>query len=156
MGEIGGLVLPEAVLPALEADSRQSALHALCAAAAQSLGLQPRLIYEAVMERECLGGTGVGEGVAIPHARLEGLDRPVGAFARLTSPVDFDAVDQRPADLVFMLLAPLHAGADHLKALSKVCRAFRRPEFRERLRAAQTREAVLALFSRTAAGDAAA
>jgi PTS system nitrogen regulatory IIA component len=155
MGEIGELVLPEAILPALEADSRQAALRTLCASAAQALGLHPRLVYDAVMERESLGGTGVGEGVAIPHARLPALDHPVGAFARLTVPVDFDAVDQRPADLVFMLLAPAHAGADHLKALSKVSRAFRRPEFRERLRAAHTREAVLALFRRSAESEAA-
>lgn len=147
MGELAGLLLPDAVLPKLEACSREEALRRLSEAAAAGLGLHARTIYDAVMERERLGGTGVGEGVAIPHARLAGLDKPVGAFARLEEPVHFESIDGRPADLVFMLLAPQESGADHLKALSKVSRAFRKSEFRERLRAAQTREALLALFS---------
>ncbi len=103
--------------------------------------------HEAVLERERLGSTGVGEGVAIPHARIEALSRPAGGFAHLSEPADFEAIDERPADLVFMLLAPTDAGADHLRALARAARVFRQERIRAALRQAQTEEAVLAILS---------
>ena len=106
---------------------------------AQALGLKQRDVHEAVLERERLGSTGVGEGVAIPHARIETLSRPVGGFARLQEAADFEAIDERPADLVFMLLAPTDAGADHLRALARAARVFRQERIRAALRQAQTR-----------------
>jgi PTS system nitrogen regulatory IIA component len=97
--------------------------------------------------RERLAGTGIGEGVAIPHARLPGLERPIAGFARLDPPIDFDALDGRPADLVCMILAPDDRAGDHLKALAKVTRALRNAEFRERLRAARGHDEIMAAFA---------
>src|SRR5690606_6974275 len=111
--------------------SRRQALHALAEALAKTAGVDPRAAFEAVLLRERLSGTGVGEGVAIPHAPVAGLTRPVGALARLEPAQDFDALDGRPADLVFMLLAPPERGADHLKALARVSRFMRRADIRE-------------------------
>jgi PTS system nitrogen regulatory IIA component len=105
--------------------------------------------------RERLSGTGMGEGVAIPHAPVAGVTRPIGAFARLETPIDFDALDGRPADLIFMLLAPPEKGADHLKALARVSRFLRRAETRERLRAARGAEELQALFASDVHSDAA-
>ncbi len=110
---------------------------------------------DAVLERERLGSTGVGEGVAIPHARIESLSRPVAGFARLLEPADFEAIDERPADLIFMLLAPTDSGADHLRALARAARVFRQERIRTALRQAQTSEAVLAVLAPDAAIDAA-
>lgn len=123
----------------LVADSRQSVLRALSEALGEYADVDPRYVFEAVTERERLGSTGVGDGVAIPHVRLEGICRPMGAFARLETPVDFDAVDERPCDLVFMLLASEREGSDHLRALAQVSRAFRQASFREALRSSQNR-----------------
>jgi len=120
------------------AKSRKQAILTLADALAIKLGVDARDITDAVMEREHLGSTGVGDGVAIPHARIEGIDAPAGGFMRLAIPVDFDAVDERPCDLIFMLLAPMDAGADHLRALAQVSRAFRQATVRERLRAASS------------------
>lgn len=116
--------------------SRKQAIVRLSGALGEKLGLDERMIYDAVMEREQLGSTGVGEGVAIPHARLSKLEAPVGGLLKLSEGVDFDAVDEHPCDLIFMLLAPMTAGADHLRALAQVSRAFRKPEVRAALRGA--------------------
>lgn len=116
--------------------SRKQALVRLSGALGEKLSMDERAIYDAVMEREQLGSTGVGEGVAIPHARLSKLDMPVGGLMKLSEGVDFDAVDEQPCDLIFMLLAPVTAGADHLRALAQVSRAFRKPEIRAALRGA--------------------
>ena len=106
------------------------------------------------MEREALGSTGLGYGVAVPHARVEGVERVCGIFVRLDAPVAYEALDDRPVDLLFALLAPPAAGAEHLRALAVVSRAMRSPELRERLRQAQTIDGVQALFVQT--GNAAA
>ncbi|HPF24899.1 MAG: PTS sugar transporter subunit IIA [Hyphomonas sp.] len=139
------------ILPSFEASSRKQAIHALAEALAEATGLGPRQIEDAVMERERLGSTGVGEGVAIPHARVDGLEKPVGGFMHLVSGVDFEAIDERPCDLIFMLLAPKSAGADHLRALAQVSRVFRQPAVRDALRAAKTEEAVRNVVCREAA-----
>ena len=124
--------------------TRKQTLQEITGAAAHTFGLDDRELYEAVLERERLGSTGFGEGVAIPHARISGVDRPVGFFARLREPVDWQAIDDRPCDLVFLLLAPHDAGADHLRALARVSRVFREANTRTALRRAPTVEAVLA------------
>lgn len=124
-------------------------------ALAKAAGIDARVIFDAVLIRERLSGTGMGEGVAIPHAPVAGLTRPIGAFARLETPIDFDALDARPADLVFMLLAPPDKGADHLKALARVSRFLRRADIRERLRSARGAEEMHALFASALHSDAA-
>jgi len=130
----------------LGASSRKQALQALSEIAAHGTGLEARIIFDAVMHRERLGSTGVGQGVAIPHARLKGINQVSCFFARLKTPVDFESIDGRPADLVFMLIAPEDAGAEHLKALAKVSRLLRRDDVRQRLRAAPDADAIRALL----------
>lgn len=145
--DLSSLLIDGQVHPVLRATSRKQVLCELGTRLAEAVGLDGRLVIEAVMERERLGSTGVGSGVAIPHARVDGLKRTVGAFARIEPAVDFDAVDERPCDLVFMLLAPDGEGADHLRALAKVSRAMRQAGFREALRQAADRVELEALLS---------
>jgi PTS system nitrogen regulatory IIA component len=118
-------------------------------------GVVCRDIVAAATERERLGSTGVGNGVALPHARIEGMDKVVAAFARLSEPLDFDAVDDRPVDLVCFLLAPADCGGAHLRALARVSRLLRRPETRQRLRAAPNAESLFAILADDAASAAA-
>lgn len=143
------------LLPVSDASSRKQVITQLSEALADKAGLDARDIQDAVMERERLGSTGVGEGVAIPHARLDGLTAPIGGFARLSKAVDFEAIDDRPCDLIFMLLAPLSAGADHLRALAQVSRAFRQASVREALRKADTKNGIRAILCRSDASNAA-
>ncbi len=152
---LGDLLLPTAVVARARWKGRKQVLAEMSGVMATALGLDAREVHDAVMERERLGSTGVGEGVAIPHARIETLSRPVGGFARLIEPADFEAIDERRADLVFMLLAPTDAGADHLRALARAARVFRQERVRAALRQAQTEEAVLAILSPDKAIDAA-
>jgi PTS system nitrogen regulatory IIA component len=144
------ILLPDGVVGSLRASTKKTLLQDLARIAAGKVGLDARIVFEAIMERERLGSTGFGSGVAIPHARLSGLEQIVGVFARLAEPIDVDAIDGAPADLVFLLLAPEDAGADHLRALARVSRAFRRPELRERLRGAPSEDALLAILTETA------
>lgn len=134
------------VVADLPATSRKQVLHSMADLAERVYGTLARPVLEAVMERERLGSTGIGDGVAIPHARTSHVDRVCGVFARLKHPVDFDSVDSRPADLIFLLLAPEDAGAEHLKALAKISRLFRRQDFRQALRAAPSADAIQALL----------
>ncbi|KCZ92382.1 PTS sugar transporter subunit IIA [Hyphomonas johnsonii] len=146
--DLSSLLEGGVILPCFEATSRKQALHAMSEELARVTGLPPREIEDSVMERERLGSTGVGEGVAIPHARVDGIDAPIGGFMRLTSGVDFEAIDDRPCDLIFMLLAPLSAGADHLRALAQVSRVFRQSAVRDALREATTVDEVKAVICR--------
>ncbi len=155
MSTLGELLLPNAVVARARWQGRKQVLQELSATMARALDLDPKEVFEAVLEREKLGSTGVGEGVAIPHARIDSLQRPVGGFARLLEPADFEAIDERKADLVFMLLAPTDAGADHLRALARAARVFRQEQIRAALRKAQTAEAMLAILSPGRAIDAA-
>jgi nitrogen PTS system EIIA component len=155
MSSLGDLLLPNAVVPRARWQGRRQVLQEMSATMARALDLDPREVFEAVLEREKLGSTGVGEGVAIPHARIDSLARPAGGFARLLEPADFDAIDERKADLVFMLLAPTDAGADHLRALARAARVFRQEQIRSALRKAQTAEAMLEILSPGKAIDAA-
>ena len=155
MNDLTDLIAPEAILPRLAASSRRQALQALADVLAKTAGVNARAVFDAVLMRERLSGTGVGEGVAIPHAPVEDVTRPIAAFARLETPLDFDALDERPADLVFMLLSPPDKGADHLKALARVSRFFRRADVRDKLRAARGVDDLSALFASAVHSDAA-
>lgn len=143
------------VVPGLKATGKKMALQKLCEQAAKETGLNARKVFDAVMERERLGSTGVGAGVAIPHARMEGLTQVKGWFARLDTPIEFDAIDDEPVDLIFLLLAPEQAGADHLKALARVSRLFRREDIRRRLRETHSAAAAYALLADDTDRDAA-
>jgi PTS system nitrogen regulatory IIA component len=139
-------VTPAAVVASLKATSKKQALQELARRAAELTGEQERAIFDVLLERERLGTTGVGDGVAIPHGKLPNLRRLVGVFARLERPIDFEAIDEQPVDLIFLLLAPGTAGADHLKALARVSRLLRDRQMREKLRGSETREALYALL----------
>jgi PTS system nitrogen regulatory IIA component len=147
MSNLGDLLLREAIYPRVRWQGRKQILQEMSEGMAKALGLDARMVFDQVLEREKLGSTGVGEGVAIPHARIEGLTHVVGGFARLLEPADFDAIDERRCDLVFMILAPADAGAEHLRALARVSRAFRQETIRAALRKAQTVEAILEILS---------
>lgn len=147
MSDILDLLSPETISPRAKGGSRKLVLSELSDSLAAKYSLDAGAVFDAIMAREKLGSTGVGEGVAIPHARISGLDRPVGAFARLDEAVDFDAVDDRPCDLIFLLLAPEDSGADHLRALAKVSRVMRQGDIRKALRNAHSVDAVMSAFS---------
>ena len=134
--DLSSLLSEGVILGSVASESRKQVLGALADAIGDKTGVDGRDIFDAVIERENLGSTSVGEGVAIPHARIPQLKAPVGAFVRLHEGVDFDAIDGRPCDLIFMLLAPNAAGAAHLRALALVSRAFRNEAFRTALRSA--------------------
>jgi PTS system nitrogen regulatory IIA component len=136
-----------AVVPKANATSKRQALSLVADLAAKKFGLKASTVLEALMERESLGSTGVGPGVGVPHARLTGLDRIRGLFVKLDTPISFDAIDDEPVDLLFVLLAPPESGVDHLRALARVSRQLRRPALREQLRNAQSSDALLALLA---------
>jgi PTS system nitrogen regulatory IIA component len=144
--DIGDLLAPKGVVLRGGASSKRQALHALAEATSHALGIDEARIFDALMEREALGSTGLGSGVAVPHARLDEVSQVTAVFVRLDTPVAYDAVDDRPVDLIVGLYAPSKAGAEHLRALAAVSRALRSPELREQLRQARTTDAVRALF----------
>ncbi|MBA4804507.1 MAG: PTS sugar transporter subunit IIA [Brevundimonas sp.] len=146
--DIGELLAEDGVVLRSGASSKRQALHVVADAAAEALGLPVERVLEALLEREALGSTGLGAGVAVPHARIEGLDRVTAVFVRLDTPVAYGSVDDRPVDLLFALFAPPREGAEHLRALAAVSRALRSPEMREQLRQARTADAIRALFVR--------
>ena len=150
--EISDLLAPEAVLPSLRAHTKKQLIHDLSARAAQLTGVPERRIFETLLERERLGSTGMGQGIAIPHGRFVGLSRIFGVFARLEAPIEYDSIDDQPVDLVFALLAPEEAGADHLKALARVSRLLRNHVACEKLRAAGKPDVVYALLTEPSNG----
>lgn len=153
--EIADLLTPNSIIPNLRVTSKKQALQELARFAAGLTGQHERTIFEVLLERERLGTTGVGAGVAIPHGKLSGLKRLYGVFARLDTPIDFESVDEQPVDLIFLLLAPETAGADHLKALARVSRLLRDREMCEKLRGSDTSDALYALLTETATSHAA-
>lgn len=153
--EISDLITPESVVSKLHATSKKQALQELAKRAAEVSGLQERAIFDVLLERERLGTTGVGNGIAIPHGKLPNLDRLYGLFARLDKPIDFDSIDEQPVDLIFLLLAPETAGADHLKALARVSRLLRDKSGCEKLRGTDSAEALYAILTESAASRAA-
>lgn len=149
------LLTPDAVLPSLRAGNKKQALQELSRKASELTGQHERAIFDVLLERERLGTTGVGHGIAIPHGKLPNLDRVLGLFARLERPIDFDAIDEQPVDLVFLLLAPERAGADHLKALARVSRLLRDQVICEKLRGSTSGDAIYALLTQREANQAA-
>lgn len=138
---------PQAVLPALRVSGKKQALQELASHAARLTGLAGNAVYEALLQRERLGSTGIGEGIAIPHGKLPGLTRIFGLVARLEKPIDFEALDGQPVDILFLLLAPEGAGADHLKALARVARVLREPGLIERVRSTKDAAALYAIMT---------
>ena len=153
--EIAQLIFPEGVVANLRVTSKKQALQELAKRAAEITKQAERAIFEVLIERERLGTTGVGNGIAIPHGKLPGLDRLYGLFARLEKPVDFDAIDEQPVDLICVLLAPESAGADHLKALARVSRLLRDKSICDKLRGTDKAEAIYALLTESLASHAA-
>ncbi len=153
--ELAELLSLGGVVANLKASSKKQLLQELSQRAAQITGLSERAIFDVLLERERLGTTGVGNGIAIPHGKLAELERLHGLFAKLERPVDFDAVDDEPVDLVFLLLAPESAGADHLKALAWVSRLLRDKTVCEKLRGSDEDDALFALLTDSAAPHAA-
>jgi PTS system nitrogen regulatory IIA component len=153
--DLSDLVRPDAILASLKANSKKQAIQALAEKAAALTGLEEREIFETLLQRERLGSTGIGGGIAIPHGKLTRLDRIVGLFATLAKPIDFEALDDQPVDLVFLLLAPEGAGADHLKALARIARLLREPGVAGKLRAAHDRHALYAVLTTAATPNAA-
>ncbi len=144
---IRDLLTPEGVFADLKASSKKQVFQQLAGHAAGICGEDEREILDALFERERLGTTGVGHGIAIPHAKLAGLRHLHALFARLEHPVDFEAVDEDPVDLVFLLLAPSSEGADHLKALARVSRLLRDEEMCAKLRGSEGADAMYALLA---------
>jgi len=149
------LVAPNAILPTLKVNNKKKVIQELATRAAALTGQNERAILEILLQREKLGSTAVGNGVAIPHGKLPKLGRLFGLFARLEKPVDFEALDAQPVDLVFLLLAPEAAGADHLKALARVARLLRDPEIARKLRESRDADALYAVLSMPPASSAA-
>jgi PTS system nitrogen regulatory IIA component len=149
------LVAPNAVIPALKVSSKKQAIQELAARAAELTGQDEKAILEILLQREKLGSTGVGNGVAIPHGKLPKLGRLFGLFARLQRSIDFESLDNQPVDLIFLLLAPEAAGADHLKALARVARQLRDPEIARRLRESSDADALRAVLAMPPASTAA-
>jgi PTS system nitrogen regulatory IIA component len=153
--EITDLISPAAVIPNLRATSKKQALQDLAKRAAEITGQQERAIFDVLLERERLGTTGVGNGIAIPHGKMSALDKLHGLFARLERPIHFESIDEQPVDLIFLLLAPESAGADHLKALARVSRLLRDKGVCEKLRGTDNAEALYALLTESPASRAA-
>jgi PTS system nitrogen regulatory IIA component len=145
--ELCDILQPGAVIPALKAVSKKQALQELAERAAAMTGLSERDIYDRLAERERLGSTGIGAGIAIPHGEIAVLGHIVGLFARFDRPVDFASLDDQPVDLAFVLLTPEGAGPDHLKALARVARVLRDPKTTAKLRAANDADAIYALLT---------
>ncbi|MCB2091088.1 MAG: PTS IIA-like nitrogen regulatory protein PtsN [Alphaproteobacteria bacterium] len=154
--DISNLINLDRIFPNLKASSKKQLLQELGNIAKDKIGKPVYEIANVLMERERLGSTGVGHGVAIPHGRFPDLDQIVGIFAKLEKPVNFDALDDQPVDLIFLLLVPEQAGADHLKALAKVSRVLRDQSVCEKLRGTDSADAIYAILSSAASTNKAA
>jgi nitrogen PTS system EIIA component len=153
--DLSDLVTQKAILPVLKASSKKQLMQILSEKAAEITGLSERDVFDTIMQREKLGSTGVGNGIAIPHGKLKAIKAITGVFARLETPVDFEALDDEPVDLVFLLLAPETAGADHLKALSRIARILREPDMVAKLRGTKDATAIYAFLTSQPASHAA-
>ena len=153
--DLGDIVTQEAIIPDLRVSSKKQLLQAIAEKASELTGISARAIFDTILQRERLGSTGVGKGIAIPHGKFANFDRIVGVFARLHAPVDFEALDDQPVDIVFLLLAPESAGADHLKALSRIARVLRDPVRIGKLRATSDVDALYAFLTDEQASNAA-
>jgi len=145
--EITDILTPTAVLPSLRATSKKQALQELAHYVQDLKGLPERTVFDILLERERLGTTGIGNGIAIPHGKPAGIEKLFGVFARLERPIDFESIDEQPVDLIFLLLAPESAGADHLKALARVSRLLRDKVVCDKLRTADSADALFAVLT---------
>jgi PTS system nitrogen regulatory IIA component len=155
MDDFADMLAPEAVIASLAVPNKKTLFQQLASAASRVTGVETRTIVERLVERERLGSTGFGGGIAIPHGKIDGVDHVVGVFARLATPVDFQAIDDMPVDIVFLLLSSPGAGVEHLKALARVSRRLRDRNFVAKLRGAVTPDALYALFVQADTRDAA-
>ena len=155
MDDFSDIMAPGGAVAALAVPNKKALFQQLAAVASQASGLDAKLIVARLTERERLGSTGFGGGIAIPHGKIDGLANVVGVFARLATPIDYQAIDDLPVDLVFLLLSPPDAGVEHLKALSRVSRRLRDRGFVAKLRGAGSPDALYALFTANDARDAA-
>jgi PTS system nitrogen regulatory IIA component len=153
--DLGDLLAPEGVISSLKAKSKKQALQELAQRAAEISGIEQREIFDTLLQRERLGSTGVGGGIAIPHSKLPGLKKICGLFARLDKPIDFESLDDQPVDIVFLLLAPEGAGADHLKALARIARVMREPDMARKLRETSDSLALYTMLTGAQASNAA-
>lgn len=151
---LDALVDKQSVLANLKAANKKQLLQELSQALAAQVAIDHRVIFETLMKREKLGSTGIGQGIAIPHGKVPSISRVYGLFARLATPVEFEAVDGQPVDLVFVLLAPEHAGADHLKALARISRLLRDPAVVAKLRGTDDAQGLYAILTEPAANPA--
>ena len=149
------LIVPEAILPVLKVNTKKQALQELSERAADVSGLVAREVFDALLQRERLGSTGIGNGIAIPHGKLAKATSIFGIFARLDKPIDFGALDGAPVDLFFLLIAPDSVGADHLKALARVARVLRDPGVTAKLRATRDAAGLYAILTQEQASHAA-
>lgn len=145
--ELGDILAPDGIVPQLSATSKKQALEELSALAAKATGIDAREVFNALQHRERLGSTGMGRGIAIPHVKFKSLNGIICLFARLPTPIDFESPDGEPVDLLFLLLAPEHAGGDHLKALARISRLVREPAVLEQLRNAPDKAALKSLLT---------
>jgi PTS system nitrogen regulatory IIA component len=152
---LGDIVSEEAIIPDLRASSKKQLLQAVAEKASELTGLSAREVFDTILQRERLGSTGVGKGIAIPHGKFANFQDIFGLFARLHEPVEFESLDDQPVDIVFLLIAPENAGADHLKALSRIARVLRDPIRIAKLRATSDQEALYAFLTEEQASNAA-
>ncbi len=153
--DLGDLLASEGIISSMKAKSKKQALQELAGRAAQITGLDERDIFDTLLQRERLGSTGLGRGIAIPHVKFPNLPDIICLFARLPEAIEFDSHDNEPVDLIFMLLAPEHAGGDHLKALARISRLVRDPKMLEALRGAVDESDLRAILTDPAASHAA-
>ena len=156
MVELAQLLAPEGVIANLKAKSKKQTLRELSDRASALCGIDSQQILKALLEREKLGTTGVGQGVALPHAKFADVQELFAVFARLENPIDFDSVDDRPVDLIFLLIAPEGAGAEHLRALARISRLLRNADFCGKLRGSRSAQALHALLTEPATSSSAA
>lgn len=152
---LNDLLTPDSIIASLRVNGKKQALQELSDRAAVVSGLRAREIFDAILQRERLGPTGVGDGIAIPHGKLTKCQRIFGVFARLERAIDFEALDGLPVDLIFLLVAPEAAGADHLKALAMIARALRQPNLAAQLRATRDASGIYSILTAAPTSNAA-
>ncbi len=151
--QLSEIIHSNAVIPSLKATSKKKVLQELANFASGTVNIDSKLIFETLMQRERLGSTGLGHGIAIPHGKFAAIDKVHGVFARLNKPVDFESTDDEPVDLIFLLMAPENAGADHLKALARISRMLRDQTLVEKLRGTDDAGGLYSILTEPAASE---
>ncbi len=156
MTDLADIIDARAILPSLKVQTKKQLLQELSQAMTKFVSIDHRIIFETLLQREKLGSTGIGQGIAIPHGKMASINRVYGLFARLATPIAYDSLDGQPVDLVFVLLAPDHAGADHLKALARISRLLRENDTITKLRGTDTAEGLYSILTEPSATASAA